>query len=334
MSLSKCLLAFSFFVILLGSCDNTVDVNAEWKEITVVYGMLNPEDSVQYIKINKAFLNENQDAEEVAQKPDSLYHNNDIRVRLLELKDGAVKEEISLQQATLDTKEPGLFPFPNHILYKTPKYQLNANRRYKLVIDQLKQNKPVTATTPIVKNITLDYPKTRHNLNFGDVDDLPFNWGTGENAFFYHLQINTIYTNVNTVNGNTSKDTVEWVVFEQQQTNSTAGGRDFEYEVPTQDFFQQVAAHVQRKNDIIRPVDSMYAEVIITGGAREIFNYLRVNEPSISLVQKKPEYTNVNNGRGIFSSATPYRYKIKFSDKTIDSLILGRYTKNLGFTNR
>ena len=60
------LLAFS-------SCENTVDINADWKETIVVYGLLDPNDSVQYIKVNKAFLNQNTSAYTVAQISDSLY---------------------------------------------------------------------------------------------------------------------------------------------------------------------------------------------------------------------------------------------------------------------
>ena len=54
---SRVLLGFA--LILFSGCDNEVDINADWKETIVVYGLLNPNDSIQYIKVNKAFLNEN-----------------------------------------------------------------------------------------------------------------------------------------------------------------------------------------------------------------------------------------------------------------------------------
>jgi hypothetical protein len=47
--------------------------------------------------------------------------------------------------------------------------------------------------------------------------------------------------------------------------------------------------------------------VTITGGAEELYNYMVVNQPSSTLAQSKPSYTNlsVSNGKrvvGIFSS--------------------------------
>ena len=55
------------------SCENDFEINADWKETIIIYGLLDPLDSVQEIKINKAFLNSVGSAYEVAQNPDSLY---------------------------------------------------------------------------------------------------------------------------------------------------------------------------------------------------------------------------------------------------------------------
>ena len=38
------------------SCETDIDVTAEWKDITVAYGILNQNDTAHYLKINKAFL--------------------------------------------------------------------------------------------------------------------------------------------------------------------------------------------------------------------------------------------------------------------------------------
>lgn len=46
------LTAFLFFA----SCETDFDINADWKDITVVYGALNQNDSIHYIRIQKLFL--------------------------------------------------------------------------------------------------------------------------------------------------------------------------------------------------------------------------------------------------------------------------------------
>jgi len=47
------LLLFSVFFL---SCETDFDVNAEWQDVTVVFGLLDPNNEDQLIKINKAFL--------------------------------------------------------------------------------------------------------------------------------------------------------------------------------------------------------------------------------------------------------------------------------------
>ncbi|MFN3874859.1 MAG: hypothetical protein ACK4L7_02980, partial [Flavobacteriales bacterium] len=43
---------------LLGACSTELDVNEPYKDISIVYGLLNQRDSLHFVKINKAFLGE------------------------------------------------------------------------------------------------------------------------------------------------------------------------------------------------------------------------------------------------------------------------------------
>ena len=43
-------------VIIIIGCDTDFDVNADWKETTVVYGLLDASLDTQYIRINKGYL--------------------------------------------------------------------------------------------------------------------------------------------------------------------------------------------------------------------------------------------------------------------------------------
>lgn len=74
----------SFLILLLfciWGCTNTVPVNAEKKELWVVYGLLRSYDSVHYIRISKAFLSE-KDATLVAKEAD--YSVKGLEVRLID----------------------------------------------------------------------------------------------------------------------------------------------------------------------------------------------------------------------------------------------------------
>ena len=67
------------------SCDDDFSINDKWKDITIVYGLLNNSDTAQYIKINKAFLG-NGDVYEMAAVSDSIQYDIELDVKLLEYK--------------------------------------------------------------------------------------------------------------------------------------------------------------------------------------------------------------------------------------------------------
>jgi hypothetical protein len=52
------LIIYLFTGFVLSGCQKDFDIQADWKDITVVYGILDQGNRVQYIKVNKAFLGE------------------------------------------------------------------------------------------------------------------------------------------------------------------------------------------------------------------------------------------------------------------------------------
>ena len=56
------LLATTYMVALFFSCSNDFEVNADWKDIPIVYGLLDIKDSAYYIRLEKAFLPDGEDA--------------------------------------------------------------------------------------------------------------------------------------------------------------------------------------------------------------------------------------------------------------------------------
>jgi hypothetical protein len=69
------------------SCSNKVDVIGEWKEIPVVYAVFSPlpENGDNYFRIEKAFLDPDTDAFQIAQNPDSIYYGpNELEVVVYE----------------------------------------------------------------------------------------------------------------------------------------------------------------------------------------------------------------------------------------------------------
>ena len=73
----------AFVVFFISSCSNDIEVIGVWKDIPVVYGIVDRTADTNYIRIERAFLPPNQSAYEVAQIADSLYFDtNQVEVSM------------------------------------------------------------------------------------------------------------------------------------------------------------------------------------------------------------------------------------------------------------
>ena len=72
-------------VQLVSSCSKDFKIDAPYKDITIVYGLLNISDTAHYIRIHKAFLDESKNALVMATTTDSIYYKN-LSVTVYELK--------------------------------------------------------------------------------------------------------------------------------------------------------------------------------------------------------------------------------------------------------
>ena len=77
-----CLMAFSLL-----SCSKDFNSNAPYRDATIVYGIINADEDVQYVKIYKGFLTDG-NAYDAAQIYDSLYYFDKITVELEEYSNG------------------------------------------------------------------------------------------------------------------------------------------------------------------------------------------------------------------------------------------------------
>lgn len=73
-------------------------------------------------------------------------------------------------------------------------------------------------------------------------------------------------------------------------------------------------------------------DYIFVIGAEEFYTYYLVNQPSLTINQSIPQYSNIVNGLGIFSSRNISTLRNKELDSSsLDSLRNGQYTFNLSF---
>jgi hypothetical protein len=70
----------------------------------------------------------------------------------------------------------------------------------------------------------------------------------------------------------------------------------------------------------------------LTAGSDDLATYISVSQPSNSIVQDKPFFSNVSGGAGVFASRAQYaRPNLNISNNSLDSLVYSRKTCKLHF---
>ena len=112
------LLLYLSLLAFLSSCSTDIDLYADYKQVPVIYGLLDPTADTNFIKITRAFYVQG-DAYQSAVNPDSSNYAGKLNARLVEYCNGDSVREIILDTITIHNKEQGIFYAPEQKLYYT-----------------------------------------------------------------------------------------------------------------------------------------------------------------------------------------------------------------------
>ncbi len=319
---------------LFSSCENDVDINADYEEVTVVYGLLNQADDRQYIKITKAFQTDG-DVFVAAKDPkNSMYDPKDLEVWLDEYSNGSFRKTIYLDSVLINNKDTGDFYSPYEIVYATPKGEkLRQKYEYRLSIKVKSSGKIIEAKTTLVHDFDINRPLAiQKYASFSGNYNQKVDWDVAENGTLYQLVIRFFYTE-NPQSGPSTSHYVD-MVFPTKRHNKNDSKPNMTIEFSGTAFYQNLEAKMTLPEaGMTRYSDSLY---YIFAVADEDFTvYMDINGPSNSVVQERPAYSNISGGVGLFSSRyTKIRYFAGLSVLSQEELIKGQYTNKLGFVDR
>ncbi|MCD6011181.1 MAG: hypothetical protein K0Q79_1043 [Flavipsychrobacter sp.] len=148
----------AIFALLSAGCSEKINVAAPYKDISVVYGLLDNWDTAHYIRVQKAFLDNNKSALDMAKTYDSSFYNNlSVIIKRFNFSYKLV-DTIHLNLVNLDNegypKQPGVFFTSPNYAYKF-KGPLDPNYIYRLVITNLATGKTDSADAPILDDTQL-----------------------------------------------------------------------------------------------------------------------------------------------------------------------------------
>lgn len=327
-------------LMLLASCETDFEINSKWKDITVVYGLLDQTDSVHYIKINKAFLG-NGNALEYATIEDSSSYGGNLEVKLIENRNGSLRDiyfdttSVYNKDSVFNHNEPALFYYPHQVLYKSTEL-LNHDGIYTLKIRNKITNKEISASTGLISDFVISIPRSSPTFEFkrSITTEKEFKWTSAANGRRYQVTVR-FYFKESSVPGDTLHRSIDWVL-PSMKSNGIDGGEELSISYQNEEFFGNCKdlipyADAGKEAGVAsRQVERVAFIFVVLGD--EINTYMEVSEPSTGVLQEKPEYTNITNGIGILScrySKPPLTKKLSSITETDLMAMDIKFVKNL-----
>jgi hypothetical protein len=331
--LLKKALAGVFVALILGACSTDFQLEAEYKDIPVVYAFISKQDTAHYIRLEKAFLQPGGNANQIAQIADSIYYAKAI----VQLEKVATGQRFTLTRVDGARegypRQDGPFAKTPNYLYKIKANQLNlkGGEQLKLLINRGEGKALITAQTTVVSDLALlDRPGSP--IAFIDYNrQISFSWNTPVEAKVFDVRLRLYYRETTTGNNYVNK-TLEWVLKSDLERSSSDTDTRINYTITGEQFFKFIADNIDATQNRRRIFDGM--DFLVNGAGSEMVEFLRISRANTGITSSQvvPMYTNIPNGVGIFTSrSTAARKGLQITAPTADSLRAGKFTRQLNF---
>ena len=255
-----------------GACSTDVDLYTEYKEVPVIYGLLDA-------------------------RADTEYRNGDSL------------REIVLDTITIHDKEQGVFYAPDQKLYYTTEAlgQNTSNRKYSYRLKVTLPTGELTTTTVLVGSPSFDVQSLAVNFSqeyFGTLR--PFLFRPALNAAYYEFELAFTFKEQRTPDGDSVSRTFRWRVGSHDEeylsTHLVDGSYAFKYRPET--FYEQLAAFIggdTTTDGLKRYISDYPIEATITACGEELWRYQYINNAAAGFEM------GYEDARGHFAYASPTR---------------------------
>ncbi|MFN8288114.1 MAG: hypothetical protein U0V74_15265 [Chitinophagales bacterium] len=307
-------LSYVFALLLLvgfSACKQDFDITADYKEIPVVYGLLNDQENTHYIRIQKGYLIDG-NAYNAAGNPDSIYYPDVLSVEISRLNNnGNVEAVYPLTRVDGNLiglpKDPGTFSNAENILY-TFNGSLNPDKTYRLDVTNTSNGNKFSAVTTMVKDFTVVTPFSGQYLNLHTVNPPKAVFYTAQNGGVYDLKIRFPYKEYRTSDNALLKDTfADIFVFKSKFVDDILGGNQVVEDINGSLILNTLHNVLTRDDQNIYRVFNLNKGMTFyyAAGGTDVSKYMAAQlaqGSGLASNEAVPPYTNVTGGYGIFSS--------------------------------
>lgn len=313
----KYLTIFSFITLIslfASSCDNDFNINDDWKDITVVYGLLDPAADTNWVRVQRAYLGEAAASASYGES-DSLYYDpSAISVFLEEYNSSSLATPLKTIPLNVSFRnnnqlDSGVFTTDNFRLYYTTE-TIEEDKTYRLVVKKTNADNPdASSFTEIVGmyqssssgfRFVFPNPNVTQAKYFNGVIE----WYKSNLAEIYEVDVYFYYKEVNRQTGAIEHlvQKLDYATLEGVQATTDDAGK-LKIDGDPNDIYVQLANSLpELKPNTLRFFKSF--SIVIWAGGEDLATYITLNKPTEGVNNNKPEFPDIENGVGLFSSRT------------------------------
>lgn len=315
---------FFMALALLVSCSTDVDLFAEYKDIPIIYGLLDYNADTNFVKITHA-MGFHEDMGAAAQDPNLNDYPGKLDVFITEFRNKDSIRQIVLDTITIHNKQDGIFYAPAQKMYYTTeplhKNTGGTNYTYRLTVKLPEQT--VVADAAIVG--TNDNPFRSSVVDFsGGTRVIMFN--PVRNAGVYEARMAFSFLEQRTPNSDSVLRTIEWPIgtfFSIDLNHHLVDGAcvisyaGYGIGPELENFFGNDTA----VPGLTRYLSDYPFKVILTAGGENFAQYLLYNNSAHTSLTPENNYTVIEDAYGVFSSKTTRIGKMRPGGTTLPDLL-------------
>lgn len=306
--------------MMMSSCEVEFSPNAEWKNVPVVYCLLDQDDDTTWVRVQRCYLSEG-NIYQYGSCSDSInYPQGSISVALLAYQDGTLKDSIAFTYTERD-RDSGAFAYTAQpVYYALTKNKLRENYTFVLKVRNTADGTLLASTEPIslikkTSGTLISKPSitvmpsgdTLGGFYFNDGDPTTgayclIQWNPLANARLYQPIVRFYYE---------SEGNVHYVDLLCQRV--TASSSEVRY--PREQFLTDLKTKLQDDPSVKHYIP--HVDIYLTCCSEELNAYITTSSQGTSINQEHESFSNIIGGIGVFAARRTHLYKGMPSDYSL-----------------
>ena len=313
-------------MLILASCEEEIDITGDHDSLPVVYCLLDPADSIHYLRISRSFVVKS-NPNEIDIPSDSLILNDDFYAYLEEEKPGGTGDITYFDPARVSERDSGFFP-QEGLVTMSVKRKIKAGEIYGLYIHLPGTPKLLHGNTNVIKPVKIldPSPLPGRETTILHGQGYTMRWSSSSEYSVYQPIIR-----INYYEGDSIFHSLKSVELNRRVVFVNESSEYISSFINGASFFKQLIENMNEppageKRKIVSFDVELYA------GGEELALAASTGYGAFQSFTGLNDYSNIDGAAGVFSCiSSAVSINNRFSDFTIDYLAMSDSTKHLGF---